>query len=253
MEYTVNKLSKLSGVSTRTLRYYDEIGLLSPKRIASNGYRIYGQNEVDKLQQILFYRELNINLEDIKKIISSSNFEKEEALKEHLSELIKRKNQLEILIQNVTKTMKYYEGEIKMSDKEKFEGFKHNMIEENEQKYGKEIREKYGDDVVNSSNAKVKGMSEEKWNYAENLRQEINIKLEQAFNEGNPQSELAQEVCKLHKEWICIFWKDGMYSKEAHKGLGEMYVSDERFKKYYDEIDEGCAEFLRDSLNYYCR
>lgn len=81
MEYTVQKLSKLAGISTRTLRYYDEIGLLKPLKINSSGYRIYGQNEVNKLQQILFYRELGINLENIKNIINSPNFDSLSALK----------------------------------------------------------------------------------------------------------------------------------------------------------------------------
>ncbi len=75
MKYTINKLAKLAGVSTRTLRYYDEIGLLRPARMSSNGYRVYGQKEVDRLQQILFYRELGVPLEEIKKILSSKEFD----------------------------------------------------------------------------------------------------------------------------------------------------------------------------------
>lgn len=140
-----------------------------------------------------------------------------------------------------------------MSSKEKFEGFKQKMTDENEAKYGKEIREKYGDDTVNASNSKVKGMSEEVWQKTETLRKEIDELLKEAYAQGNPAGELAQKACALHKEWICMFWPAGMYSKEAHKGLGEMYAADERFTAYYDKIAPGCAVFFRDALNIYCR
>lgn len=91
MEYTVNRLAKMAGVSTRTLRYYDEIGLLQPSRISSNGYRIYGRKGVDRLQQILFYRELGVPLEEIKRILSSEDFDGLAALESHLTALQARR------------------------------------------------------------------------------------------------------------------------------------------------------------------
>ena len=92
MEYTVQKLANLAGISTRTLRYYDEIGILKPARINSSGYRIYGQAEVDRLQLILFYRELDLNLETIKQIITSEAFDKTAALKEHRKQLMAKES-----------------------------------------------------------------------------------------------------------------------------------------------------------------
>lgn len=159
MEYTVQKLSKIAGISTRTLRYYDEIELLKPLKINSSGYRIYGQNEVNKLQQILFYRELGISLENIKNIINSPTFDSLNALKEHHSKLLAKRKQIDLLIENVTKTIALKEGKYIMTDLEKFEGFKEKMIDENEKNYGTEIREKYGEDVINQSNRKFKNMS----------------------------------------------------------------------------------------------
>ena len=252
MEYTVNKLAKLSGVSARTLRYYDEIDLLKPKRISSNGYRIYGEDQVNMLQQILFYRELGVSLDEIKEIIGAPSFSREKALKAHLIALTAKKEQIEFMIDNVIKTIGSMKGENIMSDKEKFKGFKKKVIEENEKKYGKEIREKYGNEVVDGSNAKVAGMTEEQWKMQEKLSKDINENLKAAMETGDPAGELAQKVCDLHRQWLCMFWKEGMYSKEAHRGLGEMYVYDERFKAYYDKIGEGAAEFLRDALNVYC-
>jgi len=169
MEYSINKLAKLAGVSTRTLRYYDEIGLLSPERISSNGYRVYGQKEVDLLQQILFYRELGVSLDEIKNIVWSKDYDGISALQGHLFALKAKKEQIEQLITNVEKTIAASKGEITMSNKEKFEGFKQKMLDENEKLYGKEIREKFGDAVVEASNAKMMGLTAEQYEKVQNL------------------------------------------------------------------------------------
>ena len=120
MEYSIKKLSQIAGVSTRTLRYYDEINLLKPARINSSGYRIYGAKEVDRLQQILFYKELGLNLDHIKEIINNPKFDKISALKEHKLKLLEKKKQIDMLLENVSKTLLAVEGEIIMDDKEKF-------------------------------------------------------------------------------------------------------------------------------------
>jgi DNA-binding transcriptional MerR regulator len=249
MEYTVQKLAQMAGVSSRTLRYYDEIGILKPARTNSSGYRIYGQQEVDRLQQILFYRELGISLDQIKEIISAPAFDAADALKEHREKLLEKRKQLDLLITNVEKTIASAEGRTTMSDKEKFEGFKKKMIEDNEEQYGKEIREKYGDDTVDKSNAKLMNMTQEEHEAVTKLAEEVNTALAEAMQTGDPAGELAQKAADLHKQWITFYWSE--YSKEAHAGLAEMYVADERFKAYYDKIRPGAAEFLRDAINIY--
>jgi DNA-binding transcriptional MerR regulator len=249
MEYTIQKLANLAGVSTRTLRYYDEIGILKPARINSSGYRIYGQDEVNRLQQILFYRELGVNLESIKDIVTSPSFDGATALKEHRDKLLEKRQQLEVLIANVEKTIALTEGRITMSDKEKFEGFKKKLIDENEQKYGKEIREKYGKETVEKSNAKMMNMSEEQYEEVTALAEQIHVTLAEAFKIGDPASELAQKAADLHKKWLMFYWPQ--YSKEAHAGLAQMYVDDERFTAYYDKEQPGTAEFLRDAIHIY--
>lgn len=249
MEYTVQKLGRLAGISTRTLRYYDEIGILRPARINSSGYRIYGQSQVDALQQILFYRELGISLESIKDIITNPSFDSAEALREHREKLLSKKEQLEILIANVEKTISAAEGRMFMSNKEKFEGFKQKLIDDNESKYGSEIRKKYGDESINASNQKMKNMTKEQYEKVQKLSEEVNKAIKLAFENGDPAGELAQKACELHKEWLLNFWNK--YSKEAHMGLVQMYVDDERFTKYYDKIVPGCAVFLRDAMRIY--
>ncbi|ALC83515.1 MULTISPECIES: MerR family transcriptional regulator [Bacillus] len=249
MEYTVQKLGQLAGVSTRTLRYYDEIGILKPARINSSGYRIYGQKEVDRLQQILFYRELDVNLDKIKDIINASSFDEVSALKEHREQLFDKRKRLDLLIANVEKTIALSEGRIIMSDKEKFEGFKQKMIDENEKKYGKEIREKYGDETINKSNEKLMNMTQEEYQKVKQLEQEVKDTLAEAFKTGDPASDIAQKAADLHKQWLTYSWSK--YSKEAHANLAQMYVDDDRFKAYYDDKQPGSAEFLRDAIHIY--
>lgn len=245
----MQKLAQLAGVSSRTLRYYDEIGILSPARTNSSGYRIYGQKEVDRLQQILFYRELGIALETIKEIITSPTFDAEQALKEHREQLLEKRKRLDLLITNVEKTIASSEGRMTMSDQEKFEGFKKKMVEENEQKYGKEIREKYGEEAVNQSNAKLMNMSQEDYEAVTKLESAVRTTLAKAFKTGDPAGELAQKAAELHKQWLTYYWTE--YSKEAHAGLAQMYVDDERFTVYYDKEQPGTAAFLRDAIHIY--
>ncbi|MFS0864781.1 MerR family transcriptional regulator [Fredinandcohnia sp. 179-A 10B2 NHS] len=247
MEYTVQKLAKLAGVSSRTLRYYDEIGILKPARTNSSGYRIYGQNEVNRLQQILFYRELGIGLEDIKNIVTDPNFDDTKALKEHRERLLEKQNQLEKLILNVEKTIAQYEGRMTMSDKEKFEGFKKKALEENEKKYGNEIREKYGEETVKKSNDKFMNMTPEQHEEATKIEAEMKETLANAIQTADPAGELGQRAAELHKQWLMFYWPQ--YSKEAHAGLAQMYVDDERFTAYYDKEQPGTAEFLRDAVH----
>ncbi len=128
MEYTINALSRIAGVSNRTLRYYDEIGLLAPKRKNSNGYRIYGKQEIEKLQQILFYRNLEMPLDNIKQILNDVHFDSEKALMDHRQRLLAKKAQIDQLLKTIDKTLANKRGDLQMSDKEKFEGFKEELL-----------------------------------------------------------------------------------------------------------------------------
>jgi len=138
-----------------------------------------------------------------------------------------------------------------MSDAERFEGFKQKMIDENEENYGDEVRERWGSDSYAKSQKKVKNMTQEQWTDVEKLSQEVNDTLKAALEDGDPSGELAQKACDLHRQWLCCFWTDDMYSKEAHMGLAQMYCDDPRFKAYYDEIADGAAELLRDAMEIY--
>jgi len=252
MHYKVNELARLSGLSTRTLRYYDQIGLLTPEKTESNGYRIYGQAEVDKLQQILFYRELGLALDEIKTIVDNPGFNPQKSLEAHLSALKSKRERIDALIENVKNTITAQKEGRTMSDKEKFEGFKHQLISENTQKYGKEVSQKYGKDVVEASNQRLAGMTQAQWEKQESLSTQIFESLKVAMAKHDPACEEAQQAARLHAEWLRMFWKEGAYSKQAHLALAEMYISDPRFTAFYDEkLGEGTAQLLRDAIAIY--
>lgn len=250
MEYGIREVAELAGVSARTLRYYDEIGLLKPSHVNEAGYRFYGERELEFLQQILFYRERGFELKQIQKVLYQKDFDLLHALEEHLSELEKQQMHTEALIRTVRQTIASKKGEIKMSQQEKFEAFKKEQIQKNEETYGAEIRGKYGDTEVDASNRKMLNMSEKEWEDFQKLEEEIRRKLETGVRTGMlPDSEEAKEIVQLHKAWLCKTWTK--YTLEAHKGVAAMYVMDERFQQYYDREVPGCAELLKQAVEYW--
>ena len=252
MEYTVQKLARLAGVSARTLRYYDEIGLLKPARTSSNGYRIYGAREVDLLQQILFYRALGFELDAIAAALRAKDFDRLSVLRGHLAALRTQREQLDALIETVSRTITHAEGGTAMPDKDKFEGFKRDLIETNEKKHGAEARKKYGDDAVEQSNAKLMRMTETQFREMEDLAARMQQSLERAVRDGlSPDSEEGLEIASMHRAWLGYSWN--FYSPEAHAGLAQLYVDDARFTAHYDGNVPGCAQFLRDAVAAYVK
>ena len=241
--YSTGKLSEISDVSSRTLRYYDEIGLLKPSFINESGYRYYDDNEVALLQQILFYKERGLDLQTIKEIIYRKDFDLYSALEEHLVSLEEEKKKIDRMINSVKLSIKSLKGEYNMSDKDKFEVFKKNLIDKNERTYGKEIREKYGDDSIDESNRKMLNMNEEDYKIFKELEENILTLVKKCVKENlDLDSKEAKELANMHQKWIKMTWNK--YSVEAHKSLAMMYTMDERFKEYYDRNIEGCADYL---------
>ena len=250
MEYSIQELSHMAGVSARTLRYYDEIGLLKPAGKAQSGYRFYGEREVNLLQQILFYRERGLRLEQIGQILYRSDFDALEAMQEHLQELLAQKQRTEILIEAVKKTISSMKGENSMKNEEKFAAFKQKLVDENEARYGQEIREKYGDEKIDDSNRKMMNMTEAEFDDFQKLEVEINSRLQHAvLNQKDPKGQEGKEIALLHQRWIQHAWPK--YSAKAHRGLVDMYLADERFTSYYDKEVAGCAAFLNRAVKHW--
>jgi len=234
----VKEVADLVGISVRTLHHYDNIGLLTPETTSDSGYRIYSDDNLETLQQILFFRELGFPLKKIKEIIYSSSFNREEALEMHRRMLLKKRSQLDKMIQTIDKTMQHTKGEINMSNEDKFAGFdfSHNPYEQ-------EARERWGDEAVEGSNAKEN---------KEAFQEEFNAIYRDlaAIRHEEPDSDIAQKGIKL---WYDFLNKIGNYSMDAFESLGQMYVADERFTKNIDQFGEGLAVFMRDAMTVYAK
>lgn len=250
MHYTIKQFADLSGVSTRTLRHYDDIGLLAPSKYTEAGYRLYGEAEVDRLQQILFYKELDVPLHEIGKLVEGSQ-QDVKLLETHLLALQQKQRRLKIVIGTLTKTIEEKKGGRKMSHSEKFEGLKKTWIEENEQTYGKEVREAYGDEVVDASNDKMMGLTETQFKQMQETEAQLIKELVLAMEENDVEGDHAKEAVELHKQWLSFSWPS--YSEQAHQGLAEMYVADPRFTAYYDKHRDGATQFLRDAIHFHTK
>ena len=248
MSYKTSELAKLSGVSSRTLRYYDEIDLLKPNKISNNGYRTYTNHELDKLQLILFYRELGMPLEEIRTLISSSDFDKTSVLETHLIALKQKKCEIEKIIQNLTQTIKSQKEGIKMSDNEKFIGLE--TIAENESKYGEYLRKKYGEELVNKSFKKVRNGSYEDLQRVTDL---VNKSLITAFKTNDPTSKEAFTACENHKNLLLMTWADETYTTERHLALVQSFTEDKRFAAYYENLEKGLVDFFYKAIKAYCK
>src|SRR5699024_1415439 len=250
MKYTVKQVAEMSGISTRTLRYYDQIELLKPSEYTDSRYRIYEDRDIDRLQQILLYRSMELKLEEIRSILDDPEFSTLQALEAHYQKLQEEQEKTRKLMATVRRTIQYTKGEIEMSAEEKFEGFKKAEIEENERKYGEEIREKYGEGTIDESNRKYMNLSAEDFKKTQDIENELFSKLDQLSETKDIESPFTREVYELHKGWIIYSWP--RYSVEAHKGLAQMYVEDERFAKYYNErAGKEIVSLLRDSIERY--
>ena len=247
MEYTVKALADLAGITPRTLRWYDKKGLLKSCRMTGSGYRLYGPAEVDRLQTILFYRELGLPLDRIQTLLDDPAFDRLAALQSHLSVLEAQRERLDALILTVQKTITEAKGETKMPDTEKFEAFKRRVIAENEETYGGEIREKYGDEEVERAHSCLMSLTEEEYDSWKALGEEIRASLETAVPANvDPAGEEGRRIAGLHRRWLSYSWE--AYTPQAHRGLAELYTADPRFTAYYDRKISGCAAFLRNAV-----
>ena len=239
----VKEVAEITGISVRTLHYYDELGLLSPAT-SEAGYRLYTDEDLEKLQQILFFKALDFPLKKIKNILDQPDFDRLEAMEFQKDILYEKKRRLNKMITTIDKTIQNVKGEIRMTDKEKFEGFdfSHNP-------YEKEARERYGDDAVDRSNQKVKKLSKVEQKELSHSFDSIYKKLAN-LKHNEPDSVEAQEAID---EWYQFLNRNFgyHYSLDAFKGLGQMYVDDKRFTKNIDRYGEGLSIFMRDAMAVY--
>lgn len=246
MKLQIKEFAKLTGVSVRTLHFYDEIGLLKPSSVdKQNGYRTYDEVSLMRMQEILFYRELDFPLKEIRMILSSPDYDKQTALKRQRHLLTLKRERLDRLLSALDSAMK--------GEKVSMDAFDNREFETNRREYAKEVREKWGDTMAYRENAeKTAGYSQATWNEL-NTEMEKNIaKFADCKKEGfAPDSKEAQALAKNWQDFLTAHYYT--CTKEILIGLSEMYVSDDRFLKNIDRHGSGTAQFMQDAIKAYCQ
>lgn len=243
MAYTVNKLAKLSGVSVRTLHFYDEIGLLKPAYYGDNNYRYYEETELLMLQQILFFRELGFQLTDIQRIISSPDFDKVKVLESHKKILEKNLDQMKILIGTVDKTIAHLRGKEMMKLEEVFHGFN----DEKQKLYEDFLVERGVDkELMRESKNKTKDWTKDQWLQYKSDGDKINDDLVQAIkNNLSPSSAEVQNIIKMHYQLISKIWTP---TRESYIDLSQLYASHPDFVKFHDDIHPQLLTFFMEAM-----
>lgn len=246
--YSTKQLADLAGVSARTLRYYDQIGLLVPER-EENGYRSYGPAEVRRLQHILLLRSCGVLLQTVEEALDQVDFNLVAMLTAHLATLQNQRKDLDKTIATVRRVVAGLGGFEDMDDNQRFEEIKKQSVEQFEEEYGEEARALYGDEAIDASNERMLGMSKLAWNAKEELEQRIKDNLAVAMATGDPTSTESRMVAGMHAQWIKVQWGEDAYTPEAHVALAEGYLADQRFVEYYDSAaGKGATQFLRDII-----
>jgi DNA-binding transcriptional MerR regulator len=243
MAYTIKEIADLAGVTTRTLRYYDEIGLLSPAEVGGNGYRLYDHVSLLRLQQIRYFRELDVPLKKIIQIMRQPEFDLKAALEAHRTSLQGERKRVEALIETLDQTIATLEGEWIMNDKELFNGF-------DESKYEEEAKQRWGNTPqYKESTRKWADYTKEQ---KESIKQEMGAIARRMTGvaESKPGDEDIQQAVAdyyhflNHKFYMC--------NVEFLRNLSDMWVEDPRFAANYERIREGGAAFVRDAVHIYC-
>jgi DNA-binding transcriptional MerR regulator len=248
MPYTVRQLARLSGVSVRALHHYDETGLLRPASRSAAGYRLYGDKELLRLQQILFYRALNLPLHEIGKVLQASEFDTLNALLAHRTVLLARQKELSALLTTVDNTVARLQGDLNMPDMELYAGFPKEVMNLRE-----EAIEKYGADTVLQSERSMSALSSRQ---LQSLLDELQAATEALASSSTfePDSEQVQGLVDRHYAIIRRLWGTSQSTDkqaQAYAGLGQLYVDDERFLRQNGKPRPSFARFLRDAMGIY--
>ncbi len=245
MKMQINEFAKLTGVSVRTLHYYDEIGLLKPAFVdAQNGYRFYDENSLERMQEILFYRELDFGLKSISEILSSPDYDKQKALTKQRKLLILKKERLERIIDALDESQK---GKVTMA------AFDNSDYETARKQYEAEAKQRWGETKAYKEHAeKTANYSKDKWQDVNGGLNTVLAKFAECMNNGHTvDSDNAQALVIELQTYIT----DNYYTctNEILASLGQMYVADERFKTNIDKHGNGTAEFISKAIEIYCR
>ena len=242
--YTVSQLAKMAGVSVRMLHHYDHLGLLTPSARTAAGYRLYEEQDLLRLQQILFFKELDLPLNQIRDILGDPAFDQVQALKSHRRLLEKRTERLARLLKTIDKTiLRLTEDSMEMTDAELYEGFTPEQIE----RYEREVNERYDPVLVEESKRRIRKMSKAQWQAVKQAGDEITQSIA-ALADKAPGDPEVQKFIARHHAWIENFYPA---SAEVYRGLGQLYAEHPEFRARYDQYRPGLADFMQAAMAYY--
>lgn len=243
MSWSINEVSRMAQVTSRTLRHYNAIGLLPPAWTDHSGRRFYGEDELLRLQQIMLLRNIGLSLDAIADVLASQS-EKSAvtALRKHREWLTTERQRLGRLIKTVDATIEHLEKGGEMAPESMFEGFEQNP-------YEAEARERWGDAVVDESNARLRNLSAEQAKQAKEGFWKASATVRELRNSGAPVDDprVQEAIDGLHN-WLTLFWTP---NRESFSGLADLYVDDERFRKNIGRGDDAFVEYLRDAMKVY--
>ncbi|CAA7601353.1 Putative DNA-binding domain protein [Acididesulfobacillus acetoxydans] len=252
MTYTINKIAQFAGVTLRTLRFYDKIGLLTPSGRTEAGYRLYSDEDVERLQQVLFFRELDFPLAKIGEILNDPDFDRKEALRRQADFLKKRGDRYLKLAQLAKDTLFNLEGGLKMTNTDLFNGFDYDKMVEEQKRYEPEVQERWGQtEAYRISKERTANYTKEDWERINKIQMTNLKELRDLYTAGVPYDDLRVQVVveKAHK-----FIHDTFYPcpLDMFSGLGNMYVADARFTAHYEKFAPGLAAYYNDAIQHYC-
>jgi DNA-binding transcriptional MerR regulator len=245
VSYAVGRVAELAGVTVRTLHHYDEIGLLSPGERSPSGYRRYGEADLERLQQILYYRELGFPLEEIAAILDDPHADAAAHLRRQHRLLRERIRRLEAMVAAVEHAMEAQQMGIPLTPQERFEVFG----DFDPDQYAEETEQRWGDtEAYRESQRRVQRYTRQDWLALKAEGEQTTAALAAALRAGTPATDPAVlQLAEAHRQHITKWFYDCPY--EVHRGLGDMYTADDRFRASYERIAPGLAEYLRDAIH----
>ncbi len=242
--YTVQKLAHMANVSARTLHYYDEIGLLKPSARTAAGYRLYEEKDLLRLQQIMFFKELDVPLATVQSLLDHPGFDPVQALQDHRRMLEMQAERLATLLNTIDKTIKKLtEADMELTNEELYEGFSKETVD----RWEAEVRQRYDPAVVAESQKRVRKMSKEQWAAVKAEGDSLTRGLA-ALMDRDPGDAQVQALIARHYAWINNFYTP---TPEIYRGLGDLYVTHPEFRANYDRYALNLADFMKEAMDYY--
>lgn len=243
--HTVKAVAGFAGISVRTLHHYDAIGLLRPESVSDGGYRLYNDRNLERLQEILFFRELGFSLNEIQHILESPVYDRKYALLSHRKLLGEKERRIGEMIRTIDRTIEALERGERMENDQMFAAFDEKQLEE----YREEVRQKYGTKALEESDRRTAGYSKADWDTVKAEADSIWNDMAALMDRNPGDREVQATTDRFYRHLNQRFYT---VTREIFSGLAEMYVTDQRFTAFYERIQPGLAVFVHDAIKIYC-